>query len=119
IGEIMLDDFAQLDDELVDVGMIFRELEEIALLDRQFDFLTEEQQQFLVRFWSAFSKERQTEMQARFLQLWRLLPQLYQRLHVARREQDIRTMAGIDRDLAEGKPESREITAGCPQVIFV
>lgn len=119
IGEIMLDDFAQLDYELVNVDMIFRELEQIARLDRQFDFLTEEQQQFLVRFWSAFSKDRQTEMQARFLQLWRLLPQLYHRFHAALREQHSHTIAGIYRDLAEGSPESKDVAADFQQVIFV
>src|SRR5690606_1236655 len=96
-----------------------RELEQIARLDRQFDFLTEEQQQFLVRFWSAFSKDRQTEMQARFLQLWRLLAQLYHRFHAALREQHSHTIAGIYRDLAEGSPESKDVAADFQQVIFV
>jgi len=119
IGEIILDDFSQLDYELVDVGMIFREMEEIALLDRQFDFLTEEQQQFLMRFWSAFSKDRHSELQARFLQLWKLLPRLYQSFRAALQEGQLHTMAGIYRDLAAGNPDSRDLVADYQQVLFV
>lgn len=119
IGEIILDDFAQLDYELVDVDMLFRELREIALLDTQFDFLTEEQQQFLVRFWSAFSKDRKSEMQARFLQLWQLLPQLYHRFRDTLEAAQQQTISGIYRELAMGKAGIRDVAQEFEQVLFV
>lgn len=119
IAEIILDDFAQLDYELADVGMVFREMEEIALLDRQFDFLTEEQQQFLIRFWSAFSKDRHSELQTRFLHLWRLLPRLYHSFQANLIELKQQTMAGIYRDLAELNPGCRDVAADFQQVLFV
>lgn len=119
IAEIILQDFAQLDYELVPVDHLFMELTEIAQLDREFDFLSEEQQAFLQRFWSAFSPKHQTEMQARFLHLWRFLPRLYERFKSALKEQDMHHIAGIYRDLAENHPETVDPTGDFDQVLFV
>ena len=119
IAEIILQDFAQLDYELVPVDRIFMELSEIAQLDREFDFLSEEQQTFLQRFWSAFSRDHHSEMQARFLHLWRFLPRLYARFKLALEDQQVQHMAGIYRDLAESSPEVKDPTDDFDQVIFI
>lgn len=119
IAEIILQDFSQLDYELVPVDRIFMELTEIAQLDREFDFLSEEQQAFLQRFWSAFSPEQHSEMQARFLHLWRFLPRLYERFKTALHEEQLHHMAGIYRDLAESRPEVTDPTDAFDHVLFV
>lgn len=119
VAEIILSDFAQLDYELADVDAMFQELEDISLLDRQFDFLTEEQQSFLHRFWAAFSREQHSEMQEKFLQLWRILPRLYHDFKSALKEAESQTMAGIYRDLAENKSHVNDIVADYKQVLFV
>src|SRR5690606_13288452 len=79
VVETILADFAQLDYELAAVDGVFADLGGQAMIDRQFEFLTAEQQEFLVRFWSAFSHGQQSEMQSRFLQVWTMFPQLYHR----------------------------------------
>lgn len=119
IAEIILNDFAQLDYELVDVDTLFQELKDISVLDRQFDFLTEEQQSFLHRFWAAFSHDQHSEMQERFLQLWRILPRLYRDFKSALLEEGSQTMAGIYRDLAENQAGLKDISANYKQILFV
>ena len=119
LAEIILNDFAQLDYELVNVDVIFQELSSMAELDRQFDYLTEEQREFLMRFWSAFSPDQHTEMQTRFLHLWRLLPQLYILFKEALIQRDQHTIAGIYRDLVEQKPGVRDPASEFDQVLFV
>lgn len=119
VAEIILSDFAQLDYELAPVETVFQELSDQALIDRQFEFLTPEQQDFLVRFWSSFSRGQQGEMQARFLQLWRMLPVLYKRFKEALAAREAQTMAGIYRDLAEARPWTHDVATDFKQVLFV
>lgn len=119
IGEIILDDFAQLDYELVDVNKLFHDMEVLARLDKEFDFLTEEQKAFLQQFWASFNTEQHNEMQARFLELWKLLPQLYLAFKKALREQNLQTVPGIYRALAEDFPEAKPVGNAFQKVVFV
>lgn len=119
IAEIILSDFAQIDYERIPVDRIFQELSFMAELDREFDFLTEEQQAFLVQFWSAFSKDKHSELQARFLNLWRFLPQLYHSFKENLEQRGQHTMAGMYRDLAENKDGVSDPTEAYDHVLFV
>jgi ATP-dependent helicase/nuclease subunit B len=119
IGEIILDDFAQLDYELVEVHRIFQDMEVLARLDTEFDYLTEEQKDFLKKFWSGFNSDHHHEMHVRFLELWRLLPQLYHAFKTALREQGFQTMAGIYREMAEQPALSLSRIQSFKQVVFV
>lgn len=119
VAEIILSDFAQLDYELADIDKVFQELTDISLLDRQFNVLTDEQQEFLRRFWGAFSPEHNNEIQERFLQLWRILPRLYREFKAALNENNEQTMAGIYRDLAENQSGARDISVDYKHILFV
>lgn len=119
IGEIILDDFAQIDYELVDVNRLFYDMEVLARLDKEFDFLTEEQKAFLQQFWASFNTEIHNEMQARFLELWKLLPQLYVAFKNALREQNLQNVPGIYRALAENHPDVKPVVQAFQKVVFV
>src|SRR5690606_30211386 len=77
IAEIILSDFGQLDYDLVNVDHIYMELYDIAKIDLEFQHLTPEQQEFIRKFWQAFSMQGHTGLQERFLRLWKRLPKLY------------------------------------------
>lgn len=119
VAEIILSDFAQIDYELVDAHDIFADLHNISLLNQQFDYLTDEQKQFLKNFWASFSEHQYTEMQHRFLYLWKLLPELYKRFKKALKDQSRHTIAGIYRDLAEGQPDSINIAHQYEKILFI
>lgn len=119
VAEVILSDFAQIDYEMVNAGDVFRQLHDVSLLNQQFDYLTEEQKDFLQRFWSTFSEDQYTAMQARFLQLWELLPHLYARFKTLLHERNQHTMAGIYRDLAEGSTETTDLANAYRQILFV
>src|SRR5690349_20799098 len=53
-GEMLLRDFEEVDKYLVPAEQIFKDLSHQKELDSSFDFLTEEQQEFLKNFWSNF-----------------------------------------------------------------
>lgn len=119
VAEVILSDFSQIDYELVDASDVFRQLRDISLLNQQFDYLTDEQKEFLKRFWSTFSDDQYSAMQERFLHLWDLLPDLYTRFKELLNQRNQHTMAGIYRDLAEGSPESTDLAGSYRQLLFV
>src|SRR5690606_16881923 len=63
IAEIILSDFGQLDYDLVNVDHIYMELYDIAKIDLEFQHLTPEQQEFIRKFWQAFSMQGHTGLQ--------------------------------------------------------
>jgi CRISPR/Cas system-associated exonuclease Cas4 (RecB family) len=76
-GEMLLRDFEELDKYLIDPQQLFREVTSLKEVEHYFDYLTDEQKQFLKDFWQTveFSSD---ETKFRFLELWRSLLPVYQ-----------------------------------------
>lgn len=75
-GDMLLQDFEEIDKYLVSPKHIFRDLRNLKELDSSFDYLTDEQKQFLSRFWAGFS-ESQSFNKDQFIKLWKKLGKLY------------------------------------------
>ncbi|PTT01655.1 ATP-dependent nuclease subunit B [Pedobacter sp. HMWF019] len=105
VARIILSDFAQIDNDLVDAGKLFEQLEDFAEVDYQFDYLSEEQQVFLKGFWSSYSEGKHKKQQEQFIKMWQRMPELYLGFHEALRGKGLTTMGHIYRQLAEGKSD--------------
>ena len=103
IARIILSDFAQIDNDLVNANQLFEELEDIAVIEKEFQHLTPEQQQFLEQFWTSFSTGKQKNHQEQFIRMWRRMPRLYQGFHEALARKGLTTMAHVYRKLATGE----------------
>jgi ATP-dependent helicase/nuclease subunit B len=103
IARIILSDFSQIDNDLVDAFKLFEELEDIAEIDLQFDYLTTEQQEFLRGFWRSYSEGKQKKQQEQFIRMWRRMPAIYEQYHAALKAKGFITMAQVYRKLAAGK----------------
>ncbi len=79
LGEIILSDFNEVDNWLIDPEQIFQNIKDIKEIDAQFDWLTEEQKEMLKSFWVNFSPENYSEEQKMFIELWNILPKIYKR----------------------------------------
>ncbi|MBQ0073038.1 MAG: PD-(D/E)XK nuclease family protein [Prevotella sp.] len=75
-GELMLTDFDDIDKHLADADKVFTLLGDIHELD-SVDYLTEAQQEALQRFFRNFSKEHNSELKQRFLNLWNKFGEIY------------------------------------------
>ncbi|HEY0653208.1 MAG TPA: PD-(D/E)XK nuclease family protein [Chryseosolibacter sp.] len=75
-GDMLLRDFDEIDKYLVDATQLFKDLSHQKELDSSFDFLTEEQREFLRNFWSNFD-EAETANKKKFLFVWRRLAEVY------------------------------------------
>ncbi|MEN8203375.1 MAG: PD-(D/E)XK nuclease family protein [Bacteroidota bacterium] len=79
-GEIMLRDFDELDKYLVDAEMLFRNIQDLKMLEEPLAGLDEEQLKFIRQFWAGFHEGDLTGEKEKFLDIWKLLPLLYDRL---------------------------------------
>jgi len=101
LAKIMLADFAQIDIDLVDANKIYRDLEDISVINQEFDYLSPEQYQFLSQFWTSYSEGKHKKQQELFIRMWRRMPKLYHRFHATLKEQGFLTNGAVYRNLAE------------------
>ncbi len=77
-GEILLNDFDDVDKNRVDALKLFTNIREQAEFIDTFEHLTEEQKESLRMFFRNFSPDMRTELKERFMQLWDALIFVYQ-----------------------------------------
>jgi len=75
-GDMLLRDFDEADKYMIPAQQLFKDLRNQKELDSSFDYLTEEQRDFLVSFWSSF-EDQLSENKRKFLDVWGKLYQLY------------------------------------------
>jgi ATP-dependent helicase/nuclease subunit B len=121
VARTILSDFSQIDNDLVDAEKLFRELEDIAEIDYQFDYLSAEQQSFLKDFWRSYSEGKQKKQQEQFIKMWRRMPDLYHAFHEALKEKGLITMGQVYRQLAAGLETVPDFTSPFNQgkLVFV
>lgn len=103
IAKIILGDFTQIDNDLVDAEKLFTELEDIAIINQQFDFLTPEQKEFLSQFWQSYSEGKYKKQQELFIKMWHRMPVLYRNFHERLANNGFTTMARLYKNIADGK----------------
>jgi len=79
-GEIMLRDFDELDKYLVDAEMLFSNIIDLKELEEPMAGLESEQIEFIRQFWEGFHEGDSTQEKEQFLEVWKRLPLLYNRL---------------------------------------
>ncbi|HEY9049090.1 MAG TPA: PD-(D/E)XK nuclease family protein, partial [Ohtaekwangia sp.] len=99
-GEMLLRDFDELDKYLVNANGLFKDLSNQKELDQYFDYLTEEQKEFLVAFWQTIDFSSSASKQ-KFLELWQSLYPVYIAFRQQLMEEKIGYSGMIHRHVAE------------------
>lgn len=76
-GEIILRDFNEIDNYLVNVKDLYQNIESFEKIDFNLSYFTEEQKAALKEFWQNFSIEKASDEKDRFIELWNALPEIY------------------------------------------
>ncbi len=76
-GEIMLNDFNDVDKYLIEPQAIFMNLKNLKNIDSGFDYLTKEQVDVLKRFFKEFDQENNSKLKENFLEIWNFLLPVY------------------------------------------
>ena len=76
-GEVILSDFEDVDNNLVPASMLFKNMVDLAKMEDDFSFLSEDQISSLQRFFHNFSVERKSLLKRKFMALWNALLPMY------------------------------------------
>lgn len=106
-GDMLLQDFEEIDKYLLNPEHIFRDLRNLKELDASFDYLTEEQKKFLSRFWAGF-QDSHSNNKEQFLNLWKRLGKLYDKYTSSLKKEKLGHSGMVFRDVAE-KVRSKKI----------
>ena len=75
-GEVLLKDFEDIDSNMVNSKALFANIADLEAMT-SFDFLTDEQLDAIKQFFTAFSKNEKSELHIKFLNMWKLMPEIY------------------------------------------
>jgi hypothetical protein len=87
-GNILLQDFDELDKFLVDAKLLFQNLVHIKNLEGSLDFLQDDQKKLIISFWKSFG-DKLSNQQKGFLGIWDNLHQTYLQFKAKLQERNI------------------------------
>lgn len=79
-GNQLIDDFNEIDRQLINAKFLFEEINDLKTLDERFA-PGEEEYDYVKNFWSEFIRTPHTPLQSSFLKYWQQLPILYDAFH--------------------------------------
>ncbi len=117
-GELLLSDFEDIDNNMVDAKALFSNIEDLDELTR-YDYMSEEQKAAIVQFFNMLNrgKEDGTELHERFRSVWSQLYDVYAEFR-GRLKAEGKAYGGMrKREVVEGGSATNSSTTGC--VCFV
>jgi CRISPR/Cas system-associated exonuclease Cas4 (RecB family) len=99
-GEMILKDFNDIDNYLVDADHIFRVIKSQKELDEAFYFLSDRDQKIIQEFWKGFLP-KPSQKQDEFIKTWSVLSDLYKVFHKKLDEQNLSYKGRMFREYAE------------------
>ncbi len=100
-GDMLLNDFDDVDKYLADASTVFRNISDLKQIDQEFGGLTPGQIEIIKRFWTNIDPARLTREKTGFLNIWSILYDLYKDFREALKEKNIAYEGMIFRDVAE------------------
>jgi hypothetical protein len=100
-GDLLLNDFNDVDKYLADPVKLFSNLADIKRIDEHFGSLTEEQVRAVKQFWTSFNEGARTTEKEGFIKVWSILPALYADFRTSLANQGLAYEGMIYREIAE------------------
>ena len=100
-GDMLLNDFDDVDKYLVDASILFRNVLDIKNIDQQFGGLTDTQIEIIRRFWTNFNLDKPTKEKSGFINIWSILNDIYSGFRNKLKTQNLAYEGMIFRELAE------------------
>ncbi len=100
-GDILLNDFDDVDKYFVDASLLFQNVLDIKNIDIQFGGLNESQTEVIKKFWINFNHDKPTDQKSGFISIWSVLGEIYSAFRLSLRDRNLAYEGMIFRDLAE------------------
>ena len=118
-GEMLLNDFDDVDKYMVDAGQLFRNVHDFRSLDDDMSYLTETQIEAIRRFWTHFMPVEGNETKQRFQETWKVLYELYSSFRAELSEKGHAYEGMMFREVA-GRAKAKEVEEwGTESFVFV
>lgn len=88
-GEVILSDFEDVDNNLVSANLLFQNLSDLAKMEDDFSFLSEEQIESIRHFFHNFSVVEKSKLKKKFIALWNALLPMYNEFRESLRSQGL------------------------------
>jgi CRISPR/Cas system-associated exonuclease Cas4 (RecB family) len=104
-GDMLLNDFDDVDKYLVNASLLFRNVHDIKNIDQQFGGLTDTQIEIIRKFWTNFNIDKPTKEKSGFIDIWSVLFDLYSGFRDTLKTKNLAYEGMIFRELAESKED--------------
>ncbi|MGC9150912.1 MAG: PD-(D/E)XK nuclease family protein [Microbacter sp.] len=118
-GEMLINDFDDVDKYLIDARQLFFNVKELKEIDTRFDYLSPNQIEAIKRFWSTFEPSNESSKQKDFRVTWELLYPLYEAFKKALSHQQEGYQGMIFRDVAEKINNGIALSISAKRFVFV
>ena len=118
-GDMLLNDFDDVDKYLVDASILFRNVRDIKDIDQQFGGLNDFQIEIIRRFWVNFNPDKPTNEKSGFISLWSILYTLYSSFKNTLLDKNLAYEGMIFRELAENSDKVLEEGTHWDMVHFI
>lgn len=102
-GDMLLNDFDDVDKCLADASKLFRNVSDLKKIDQQFGGLSPEQIEVVQRFWTNFDPGKITGAKEKFISIWSILGTLYNEFNYALSGKNIAYEGKIFREVVENQ----------------
>ncbi|MDF9831066.1 PD-(D/E)XK nuclease family protein [Parabacteroides sp. PF5-6] len=118
-GEMLLNDFDDVDKYLVDASMLFSNVTDLREIENDFGFLSEKQVTAIRSFWSSFYPKGDSPNQREFLSVWQLLYSLYDTLRQELSREGLGYEGMIFREVVENPEWQDHHRLAYDRIVFV
>ncbi len=118
-GEMLLNDFNDVDKHLVDAKQLFRNIHNLKSMEDDKSYLTEEQIKAIRQFWNNFVPYEDNETKREFLETWQILFELYTAFRDALHEKGYAYEGMLFREVAERAKQKEDIELSFSDIVFV
>lgn len=99
-GEVLLNDFDDIDNNMVDATKLFINITDIEQLT-SFEFIDQDQEEVIRKLFANFSTEAITELHKRYLHMWQAMPAIYQQFRTSLQQAGLAYSGMMKRMVAE------------------
>lgn len=118
-GEMLINDFSDVDKHLVDAKQLFRNIHDLKSMDDDLSYLTNEQVNAIRQFWGNFMPYDGNETKREFLETWQILFDLYTAFRNTLQAKGYAYEGMLFREVAERAKRKEEIEFPFSDITFV
>lgn len=100
-GEMLLNDFNDVDKYMADAKQLFRNVHDFRSMDDDLTHLTEKQKEAIRRFWTNFMPVGESQTKKKFQETWQILYELYSAFRAELQEKGVAYEGMMFREVAE------------------